>query len=66
MWDLIVSVPDHCLSFYPTYSHIGLSQSTIQTKPNPHGALTRERYPTYPGSVLSSSTFQTSFLGNSE
>ena len=33
---------------------------------NPHGALTRESYPTYFSSVSSLGAFQTSFLGNSD
>ena len=27
MWDLIVSVPDHCLSFYLSFRYVGLSLS---------------------------------------
>ena len=31
MWDLIVSVPDHCLSFYSASMHLGLfSQLSIR------------------------------------
>ena len=30
MWDLIVSVPDHCLSFYFAIMHTNLAM-TIQT-----------------------------------
>ena len=29
MWDLIVSVPDHCLSFYFTLKRIYLSQLPV-------------------------------------
>ena len=29
MWDLIVSVPDHCLSFYFNVSSVGLKEREI-------------------------------------
>ena len=32
MWDLIVSVPDHCLSFYFTRATLALSKSMFNKK----------------------------------
>ena len=29
MWDLIVSVPDHCLSFYSECDHTYFTRSTV-------------------------------------
>ena len=32
MWDLIVSVPDHCLSFYFVWSLMGMVSVTLNCK----------------------------------
>ena len=46
MWDLIVSVPDHCLSFY--FVHVTSSRAPFNTKYILHGqvleAVTSARY----------------------
>ena len=36
MWDVIVSVPDHCLSFYSVSSQCARGKSSIARKPEVH------------------------------
>ena len=44
MWDLIVSVPDHCLSFYFVSSAVSVDSSLLETVSVPALSLTSLKF----------------------